>query len=143
MFMAVTHHLGLISSTLFSIKPFFLLNVTKRAEVATTRHKHLKHAAFVFSQQLIVKTFCAVRTFKPATYQWHFLSPRSKATALMLETAGSSETPLSFYRSTCPHVTEDTNFTTNTLSKHHTRTRLGPDLGNFIHAFSFQRIRLN
>jgi hypothetical protein len=68
MFMAVTHHLGLISSTLFSIKPFFLLNVTKRVEVATTRNKHLKHAAFVFSQQLIV------RTFKPATYQWQLLS---------------------------------------------------------------------
>jgi hypothetical protein len=48
-FMAVTLHLGLISSTLFSIKPFFLLNVTTPAEVATTRQKHLKHAAFVFS----------------------------------------------------------------------------------------------
>jgi len=60
----------------------------------------------------------------------------------MLKTAGFSETSLCFYRSTCPHVTEDTNFTTNPLSKYHRRTRLGPDLGNFIHAFSFQRTGL-
>lgn len=109
MFMTVTHHLGLISSTLFSIKPFFLLNVTKRAEVATARHKHLKHEAFVFSQQLIVKTFSGVRTFKPATYQWQLLSPWSKVTALMLKTARFSESSLCFYRSTRSYVTEDTN----------------------------------
>jgi hypothetical protein len=51
MFLAVTHHLGSISSTLFSIKPFFLRTLQTCAEVATAKHKHLRDVTFVFSLQ--------------------------------------------------------------------------------------------
>jgi hypothetical protein len=57
-----------------------------------------------------------------------------------LEKAGSSETSLFFYRSTYPRHRRHQLHKNETLGKYHRRTRSGSDLGNFIHAFSFQKI---